>query len=44
MSDPTIAVGWAKWVPEVVVNGVLEGILQPVVATGGTETVAGGVG
>ncbi len=27
LGDPTIAVGWAKWVPEAVVLGVLEGVV-----------------
>lgn len=27
--DPTVAVGWADWVPDVVVDGVLEGLIAP---------------
>lgn len=34
MGDPTIAVGWSKWVPEVVVDGVLEGLARPTTGSG----------
>ena len=44
LGDPTIAVGWAKWVPEVVVEGVLDGVVQALVAAAGPEAVADGVG
>jgi hypothetical protein len=40
MRDPTIAVGWARWVPDVVVAGLLEGVPH---AGSAVDRVGGGI-